>query len=491
MTLTRRELGLAVLATTLTAPMGAALAASPPPAPPAATVWAPVQAQPGGGLQRLALPWALLQASPAVPLDAAQVLDAWGQVLPSAWAGAPPTAQSRRELDVPLWAWPEHPGPLPREDLGTLVLELDANGGVRRLETRHLPGGPPQRGSGHGRWLLDLATLRGSVERGLDLQLDWTPTPAGQALSVALEGSDDIHVWRPLHQAQLLDLPAGAGGPALQLKHIPWPSEQPLPRYLRLRFDQPVALKTARLSVEGRQHPPLQVETLSWPAEPPREGEPPRWRLDLPVALRPDALQLQLPALNQLLSLRLEQRQQDGQPWQVVQRLVAWRMQRQGVEAQSPAEPVQATSARQWRLVAEGPVPAELASGPLRLQWHWRPPQLITLLPADPAALAGVRLSLGAAGPATPRGRLALPTLMPDYQPGSEYQLPLAPLGAPQRQAAPPPPPAWQDPATRQRWTLWAVLGVSVLGLAGLAWRLKGEMGIDPGAEPPAGGAPR
>lgn len=485
MTLNRRELGLALLAGTLAGSTGTALATSPPATPPAVTVWAPVQAQPGGGLQRLALPWALLQASPAVPLDTAQVLDARGQVLPSAWAGAPPPAQSRRELAVPLWAWPEDTSPPPRDDPGSLTLELDANGSVRRLETHYLPSGAPQRGPGHGRWLLDLATLRGSTERGIDLQLDWTPTPAGQALSVALEGSDDLHVWRPLHRAQLLDLPAGTGGPALQLKHIPWPPEQPLPRYLRLRFDQPIALKTARLSVEGRQHPPLQVETLAWAAEPPREGEPPRWRLDLPVALRPEALQLQLPALNQLLSLRLEQRQQDGQPWQGVQRLVAWRMQRQGVEAQSPAEPIQATSARQWRLVAEGPVPAELAGGPLRLQWHWRPPQLVTLLPADPAALAGVRLSLGTPGAAAPRGRLALPTLIPDYQPGSEYQLPLAPLGAPQTQAAPPPPPAWQDPATRQRWTLWAVLGVSVLGLAGLAWRLKGEIG----AEPPAGGA--
>ncbi len=490
MSLNRRELGLALLAGPLGVPSGPVLAATPPAAPPAVTVWAPVQAQPGGGLQRLALPWALLQQSPPVPLDGAQVLDAGGQVLPSAWAGTPPPAQSRRELAVPLWAWPEDTSPPPRDDPGRLILELDPNGGVRRLEVRDLPGGRSQRRAGADRWLLDLSRLHDTGERGIGLLLDWPPSPAGQAFSVQLEASDDLHRWRPLHQAQLLDLPAGAGGPALQLKHIAWAPEQALPRYLRLRFDAPVALQSVRLSVEGRQHPPLQIETLSWPAEPPREGEPPRWRLDLPVALRPEALQLQLPALNQLLSLRLEQRQQDGQPWQGVQRLVAWRMQRQGVEAQSPAEPVQATSARQWRLVAEGPVPAALAGSPLRLQWHWRPPQLVTLLPADPAALAGVRLSLGTPDASASRGRLALPTLIPDYQPGSEYQLPLASLGAPRTQAAPPPPPAWQDPATRQRWTLWAVLGVSVVGLAGLAWRLKGEMGDGNGAEPPGGPGP-
>ena len=144
------------------------------------------------------------------------------------------------------------------------------------------------------------------------------------------------------------------------------------------------------------------------------------------------------------------------------------------MEAQSPAEPVQATVARQWRLVAEGPVPAGLAQQALSLRWHWRPPQLVGLLPADPAVLAGSSLQLG--GPAQGNGRLALPTLMPGYQPGSEYLLPEARLGGSQLRPAQPSASAWEDPATRKRWGLWAVLGLSVLGLAGLAWRLKGEI---------------
>ncbi|MBB2487346.1 DUF3999 family protein [Mitsuaria sp. WAJ17] len=456
---------------------GAAPPAASQAAPAPATVWAPLQAQAGGGLQRLALPWTLLSAARDARLESVQVLDAQGQVLPSAWAGQPPDAQSRRELNVPLWAWPdETQAP---DASRSLDIELDPQGRIRRVQVP-AQAQPRAHAAGSVRWLLDLSALRDPAERPLDLQLDW-PTPSGgQALTVQLQASDDAQHWRPLRSAQLLDLPAAAPAPALKLRRIDWPLDQALPPYLRLQFDTQVALRAVTLGIESRQRPGLAIESLSWQPEARQTSEPPRWRLDLPLALRPEALRVQLPALNQLLSLRLEQRQQEGQAWLPVQRFVAWRMQRGGVEGQSPAEPVQASAARQWRLVAEGPVPAALAQGALSLQWLWRPPQLVSLLPADPVLLAGLRLKLGS--PAPGPGHLALQTLMPGYQPGSEYQLPEARPGAAQVQPAPAAPPAWEDPATRKRWGLWAVLGLSVLGLAGLAWRLKGELGD---GEPP------
>lgn len=444
--------------------------------------WAPLQPQPGGGLQRVAVPWALLQSAPGASIDQMAVLDAQGQVLPSAWASAPPSASSRRELAVPLWAWPEDASK-PQQDEGNAVtLELDANGQVRRLQARRPSGRTATPQAGHARWLLDLSALRGGTGRALELRLDWTAPATGQALSVRLEGSDDARDWQAIQRTQLLDLPASDGAPALQLRHIAWPTTQPLPRYLRLQFDAPVPLRTAALTLEDAQRPPLAVQTLAWPAEPARDGEAPGWRLDLPLALHPEALQVLLPALNQLVALRLEQRQQEGQPWQPVHRLVAWRMQRQGMEAQAPAEALTAPAARQWRLVAQGPVPSGLAGQALNVHWHWRAPELVTLLPGDVAAQAGLRLRLGTAAPqaAASSGRLALQTLIPDYRPGAEYALPLATLGTPQREPASTPPPAWTDPATRQRWLLWTVLGVSVVGLAGLAWRLKGELDRPP-----------
>ncbi|MGM9515283.1 DUF3999 family protein [Roseateles sp. DB2] len=476
MKLSRRQLGLCGLAL-LTRGATASPATQASGATSPALVWAPLQAQAGGGLQRMTLGWALLRAAPAGSLDTIQVQDAKGQVLPSAWAGAPAQAQSRRTLPLPLWAWPDEAPVGPAEGARSLAVELDAQGRVRRILSSTSPQGPGH-GAGQGpasrRWLMDLSALRDAAERALDLALDWTSPPEGQVLSAQLEGSDDAQHWQALRRAQLLDLPAAASAPALQLRHIDWPAGQALPRYLRLQFDAPVLLRSGALTVESRQRPDLATELLSWQAEPRGVDEAPRWRLDLPVALRPEALRVQLPALNQLLSLRLEQRQQDGQAWQGVHRFVAWRMQRGGVEAQSPAEPLQAAPARQWRLVAEGPVPAGLEQAPLDLQWLWRPPQLVSLLPADPALLAGLRLQLSAS--TQEPGRLALRTLMPGYQPGSEYQLPEALPGPVQAQAAHPAPPAWEDPATRKRWGLWAVLGFSVAGLAGLAWRLKGEV---------------
>lgn len=477
MKLSRRQLGLCGLALLARGATAAPASQASGTASPA-LAWAPLQAHPGGGLQRMTLGWALLRAAPAGSLDTVQVLDAQGQVLPSAWAGAPAEASSRRTLPLPLWAWPAEPSAAGAEGAQSLAVELDAQGRVRRILSSTSPQ-DPGRGAGQGtasrRWLMDLSALRDAADRALDLALDWASAPEGQVLSVQLEGSDDAQHWQVLRSAQLLDLPASASAPALQLRHIDWPAGQALPRYLRLQFDVPVLLRSGALTVESRQRPDLATQALSWQPEPRSADEAPRWRLDLPVALRPEALRVQLPALNQLLSLRLEQRQQEGQAWQRVHGFVAWRMQRGGVEAQSPAEPVQAGPARQWRLVAEGPVPAGLEQAPLDLQWLWRPPQLVSLLPADPALLAGLRLQLDAR--TQEPGRLALRTLMPDYQPGSEYQLPEALPGPLQAQAAPPPPPAWEDPATRKRWGLWAVLGASVAGLAGLAWRLKGEIG--------------
>lgn len=464
----RRQLGGFCLVGALSALVGVAPAAS------VAEAWAPLLAQPGGGLQRLSLPWDLLQAAPLPQIESVQVLDAQGQVYPSAWASTPPDEPATRQLPLPHWAWPEAADGGDPPALSQLRIELDQQGRVLRLQAG--TAGRLHRASGGGHvWLLDLTSLQGRPERARSLQLDWASAAQGQALSVQIEGSEDLQRWRALRSAQLLDLPPDAGSPALQLKHVDWPADQPLPRYLRLRFDQALQLQAGVLSLETRRRPALQTQALSWPAVPAQGKDAAHWRLDLALPLRPEALQVQLPDLNQLLSLRLEQRQQEGQPWRLVQRFVAWRMLRRGVEAQAPAEPVQAGPARQWRLVAEGPVPASLAQSALRLHWHWRPPELVTLLPAEPRALAGMRVRL--ASQLTAGGRLPLPSLMPGYQDGAEYQLPEARLGAPQSTPASAPAPAWQDPTTRKRWGLWAVLGFSVLGLAGLAWRLKSELG--------------
>ena len=64
---------------------------------------------PAEGLQRLSLPWAVVQASRSPALADVRVFDAQGQVLPMAWARAPLAASRQRTLALPRFAWPEPP----------------------------------------------------------------------------------------------------------------------------------------------------------------------------------------------------------------------------------------------------------------------------------------------------------------------------------------------------------------------------------------------
>jgi len=361
-----------------------------------------------------------------------------------------------------VFAWPE---PAAGAGVGAPVhLQLSANGALLSLQ---LPGGHGQAQAAAGRarqWLLDLSSLKDlQDERPAFLRLDWPASSEGLSSAVQIERSEDGQQWSAAGQGRVLAL-AAAGAP--RIDQLDWASTQPLPRYLRLRFEAPLALTSATLSLSRRQAAPAPLQQAVHFE--PLAGEAPQWQLDLQGRVAPRALALQLPPGNQVLNLRLEQRNADSEAWRAVARFVAWRLQRGGFDGSSPPQALaSAAPARFWRLTAEAPTPLQGQVLPALL--HWQPPQLVLLAQGQPSE--GFQLAVGRAGMLPAHASTAPASLLPGYREGDEYKLPEASLAALQLR----PEPGWpqrigeSDPAARRRWLLWAVLIAAVLGLAWMA----------------------
>ena len=434
---------------------------------------APLQLVPGEALQSLSLPWAVVQASRSNDLANVRVFDAQGRPLPMAWAQTPSAAERTRVVQLPVFAWPESSTTEP----APVRLHLNTNGTVLDLQTSASNSAARPLGSTRA-WLIDLSALmKASDERGESLRLEWPASATGLSAQASLERSEDGQEWQTLTSGRLLEFPASTPDDKAQtpprIDSLAWPaSSERLPRYVRLRLDTPLALSGASVSLTHSLAPAALTQVLRFEPVSGTKSEA-QWLLDLQARLAPQAIGIDLPAGNTLLNLRLEQRNESTEPWRIVSRFVAWRMQRGGVDGQAPAQPVNAAPARYWRLVAEGPVPSSLQAQDLTVRWHWQAPRLVLLAQGEP----GFTLAVGRAGqqPAA----LPLNTVMPGYESGAEFKLPQASLGELQfrpakdfaEQLASP------EPEALRRWALWAVLIVAVCGLAWMARGLLRKIG--------------
>jgi Protein of unknown function (DUF3999) len=427
---------------------------------------APLALSSAEGLQRLELPLPVLQASRLPGYADVRLFDAAGSALPQAWAGAPPAAEPElRTLAAPRFAWPEALSAAVPQDPRIVV---NAAGAVVRIfGTRTAPAGPAE----PRRWLLDLsAAPRDEGVRWERIALDWPRQPNGVATTVRVEASDDARVWRFVMQTALLELGGDAGAPAQ--KHIDWPRDAAGAKYLRLAFDQPLALAKSEL-VTRREPPALPLASQRFPFAAEAGSAPRAWALDALGALPVARVQVHLASPNTVLALRLEQRHDEKAPWQPVASLVAWRLVREGQESVAPPTAIAAAPARYWRLVPDARTPLpEIES--LDATLEWRAPLLVF------AARGAQGLVLAAGRDKAAQAALPLATLMPGYRTGDEFKLPQATLGglAAQNVASPGLPERLSEatPEDHKRWILWAALAAAVLGLALLAARLARDM---------------
>jgi len=418
------------------------------------------------GLQRVELPLPVLQASRSDGYADVRLFDAGGTPLPLAWGGTAPAAEpARRNVALPRFAWPATLSGAAAA--GDARIEINAAGAVVRVFGAKPT---PQAAAAPTRWVLDLTGLPrdGSDERWQRIALDWPRHDSGLSTTVRVEASDDARQWRWITQTALLEL--GSGGDSLAQKHIDWPATAGKPKYLRLQFDTPLVLSAAEMVVSAAAaRAALPSQRMAFKAD----ADARTWSLDLQGRVPLARLQVHLPAANSLLALRLEQRNDDKLPWQFVTSFVAWRLSRDAQESESPALDLAPVPARYWRLVADPRTPLP-AMSTLDATLEWRAPVLVFAA----RETQGLQLAVGREKSAA--AALPLSTLMPGYQSGAEFKLPLASVGAlaTQTVATPGLPERLRDasPEDQRRWLLWVVLGAAVAGLGVLAMRLARDL---------------
>jgi hypothetical protein len=317
---------------------------------------------------------------------------------------------------------------------------------------------------------------------------------------VDVQGSDDAQRWSNITSGPLLELPAPNTAPAASdasapptasthnapsVKHVQWPSGVAMPRYLRLSFEQPLALSSAQLRWVADKAPvSLSTAPVQFQAVAADGPQPAHWALDLQGAVPVQQLQLALPQINTVLGLRLEQRNDAREPWRSVTSFVAWRLQRDGSEQHSAAiewnpsaSAATARAARYWRLVPDART-AQLPAQPLNATIAWQSPQLLLV------AQGGGALRLAVGRERDTGSSVAWQTLVPGADEAALHRLPEAGLGplAQQVVAEPPFNQRLQEatPEDQRRWLLWGVLTLAVVGLGALAWMLGKDMKVEP-----------
>jgi len=359
-----------------------------------------------------------------------QLLDASGRRIP--FAQQPDQALAApADRDVPLYALPPPP-------------------------TSAASTAPVRAPSG---WMMDLGEPGRWPGTPARLQLRWPASATPFQAGYRLDTSPDLQSWHALGTGQLMGL-STADGAALMQPHVAIPGTPQ--RYLRLVWDDPahaVAPDGATLGWQASGTPPPRTARTAPLPAPDADGG---WVIALGGPQPLLTLALHGTQGTWVLPLQVQTRAHAQAPWQTVARTVFYRVDRGGASADlAPALPLgQAVS--ELRLLP----PRGVALPPrdsLRLEWTVRTPRLVWAAQGEPPFSLEVGSASADAGPRP------LAEVVPDWaaERGRLGQARLAGFVA-QPEAAKPAEPA----APPRRLLLWAVLGLGVMALAAVTWRL-------------------
>ncbi|WP_457355851.1 DUF3999 family protein [Roseateles sp. P5_D6] len=386
-------------------------------------------------------PVQITQPAPFLTLDA--TAEAWQHSLGSDlrdWQLL--DAQGRR---VPFALLPDDLLTMPERELKLAALPPAP---VAASAPRHrLPAG----------WLLDLGEPAQWPAEPRQLRLRWPTDAAAFQAGYRLETSPDLQAWQVLGTGQLLGLRTTDGAPLAQpLVTLPGRPQ----RYLRLVWDdatRAVQPEAATLLAQPAGAAPQQlVRSSPLPAQDADGG----WVIPLGGPQPLLSLSLAGTRGTWVLPVQVQTRSGPKAPWQTIARSVFYRVERGDAPADiAPALPL-GIGASELRLLPPRGTALPPADS-LRLDWAVRVTRLVWAAQGEPP----FSLQVGAAAPET--GPHSLAEVVPDWQ-REQARLGRAQLGAFTPQAMPAAEPALPP----RRLLLWAVLGVGVVLLAAVTWRL-------------------
>ena len=407
-------------------------------------------------------PWYRLELPLAVQLQARQadladlrIFNSEGQ--PQAYALAQSQAQRPAEQpEVAVKMFPLYNSTDKRDAVPVVRVQRSSNGTVVEVSPQEdiEAGDEILRG-----WLLDTSAVKAPLEH---LTLDWSTEHEGfQHFSI--EASDDLQHWQAWGEGQVARLTFA--DERVEQHEVALPGQSA--RYLRLLWDSPASapvLTSAQLKSSDPRNLPL---PLVWsPALAGSSGKPGEYTWQLPMGLNIERVQVELKQANSLAPVTLSGRRESSLPWQAISSGLLYRLTQNGQDVVQNELQLYGQTVQQLKLTVDerGGGLGEQAPS---VKYAVRATQVIFLARGD----GPYSLALGS--PTVKTANLPLTTLIPDFKPEK-----LATLGKATVQGealATQTSTATTAATTDTHWKkfgLWAVLLLSVLFLAAMAFSL-------------------
>ncbi|WP_223519864.1 DUF3999 domain-containing protein [Pseudomonas sp. GL-B-19] len=427
------------------------------------TTQVPLSVSGEGPWYRLDLPLSVQLNARQTDLSDVRVFNAAGQAQAYALAREPAQTRENRTLTDVKW-FPLYTSADSTERAPGVRVQSSASGALIEVQ----PSSQLEAGEEVLRgWLLDASAIKAPLQQ---LVLDWTSERDGfQQFSI--EASDDLQHWQSWGQGQVARL--AFADERVEQHEVSLPGQSA--RYLRLLWSSPQlapALMSAQLesaSIHSLPLPLVWSQPLAGSSV--KTGE---YTWQLPMGLNVERVQVELSQPNSLAPVTLSGRRESSLPWQPLGSGLLYRLTQNGQDVVQNELQLPGQTLQQLKLVVDergGGLGAEAPT----LKYAVRPTRLVFLARGPgPYTLALGNTTVKAAS-------LPLSTLIPDYSAQKLATLGKAVVAS---DGVVSPVSTSVAPATAgtnwKKFGLWAVLLLSVLVLAAMAFSLLRKPPLKP-----------
>jgi len=425
------------------------------------TVQVPLSVSGEGPWYRLELPLVVQLKALQTDLSDVRVFNANGDVQAYSLARVTAKADDSRTLTDVKW-FPLYNSADATEHAPSVRVQSNVNGTLVEVQpSSQLEAGEEElRG-----WLLDASAIKAPLQQ---LILDWTSERDGFQ-RFTIEASDDLQHWQSWGEGQVARLTFADERVEQHEVGLPGLSA----RYLRLLWDSPQSapvLTSAQLqSLRSLPLPLVWSQALAGSSV--KAGE---YTWQLPMGLNVERVQVELSQPNSLAPVTLSGRRESSLPWQPMSSGLLYRLTQNGQDVVQNELQLQGYTVQQLKLTVDergGGLGTQVPT----IKFAVRATQLV-FLARGPGPYT---LALGNATVKT--ANLPLSTLIPDYTPAKLSTLALPSVdGAAVASQSSTPTTAETSDTNWKKFGLWAVLLLSVLFLAAMAFSLLRKPPVKP-----------
>lgn len=431
---------------------------------------APIHADGGDALYRVALPKDVYRSVTDPNLADLRVFNGAGEIVPHAFIPRGPAVLGTTPTSK-LGIFPIPVPPHNDRDGKSVRVETDSKGAVVRVDVAPQAQSTVSPSANTSAYLIDATTLSMPI-RALILDIE---SPADYLAQTQLEASDDLTSWRKVAgNAPIMALTQD--GQRLERRRIEFVASSS--KYFRLVWDDmPASAKLVGVEAEAAQvRSEIQHEWEPVSGTLP-EHSAGQYQFDSHGHFPTDEVRLDLPQSNTVASVQIFSRASASGPWRPVARDTVYRLNRKGRELISPPIIIPGDADRYW-LVQVDQRGGGVGAGSPVLLLGWIPEEIAFAARGSPPFV----LAFGQWG--TPQAALDINALVPGYRLETASQdankadplLVRATLGPVTVATQLADQPEGENRKTIQTILLWALLGGGVALVGWMTWRLSHQM---------------